>query len=250
MREAGFEGIRKAITRGKNTVAQYITTRPILDLCEKATQRKGARVSRKWWDQEWIDLETAKEMASESTTTDSESEAESEAELQNSTERAFEAYGKALETVSTFKYLGRVMTAVDDNWPSVAGNLVKSQKSWGRLSWILSREGANNRVSGNFFKAVVQAVLLFGAETWVLTLSIERALDNFLHGDACGITGRKPQRGGSGQWTYPYLKEAMREAGFEGIRKGHHKEVEYGRARRWCRPCYCLGRRHGYLPQG
>ena len=34
-----------------------------------------------------------------------------EAELRDSTERAFGAYGKQLETVSMFKYLGRVMTA-------------------------------------------------------------------------------------------------------------------------------------------
>ena len=44
----------------------------------------------------------------------------SEAELRDSTERAFEAYGKPLETVATFNYLGRVMTAGDDNWPTVA----------------------------------------------------------------------------------------------------------------------------------
>ena len=43
-----------------------------------------------------------------------------EAELRDSTERAFEAYGKPLETVATFKYMGRVMTAGDDNWPAVA----------------------------------------------------------------------------------------------------------------------------------
>ena len=99
-----------------------------------------------------------------------------EAELRDSTERAFEAYGKPLETVSTLKYLGRVMTTGDDDWPAVVGNLLKVRKSWGRLSRILSREGADKRVSGKFFKAVVQAVLLFGEETWVLTLRIERAL--------------------------------------------------------------------------
>ena len=33
-----------------------------------------------------------------------------EAELRDSTERAFEAYGKPLETMLEFKYLGRVMT--------------------------------------------------------------------------------------------------------------------------------------------
>ena len=38
-----------------------------------------------------------------------------EVELRDSTERAFEAYGKPLETVSAFKYLGRVMTMGDDN---------------------------------------------------------------------------------------------------------------------------------------
>ena len=66
------------------------------------------------------------------------------------------------------------MTAGDEDWPAVAGNLVKSRKSWGRLARILSREGVDKRVSGTFFKAVVQQVLLFGAETWVLTPRIER----------------------------------------------------------------------------
>ena len=80
MREAGLEGIRKAITRRQNTVAQYIATRPILDLCERATQRLGARVSRQWWEQERIDLEVAKERAEEAIATDSELESDSESE--------------------------------------------------------------------------------------------------------------------------------------------------------------------------
>ena len=111
------------------------------------------------------------------------------------------------------------MTAGDDDWPTVAGNLVKARKSWGRLSRILSREGADKRVSENLFKAVVQAVLLFGAETWVLTPMIDRALESFMHGAARRITGKKPRRGEDGKWNYPPLKEAIREAGFEGIRK-------------------------------
>ena len=73
-----------------------------------------------------------------------------DAELRDSTEMDFEAYGKPLETVSTFKYLGRVMTAGDDDWTEVAGNLLKVRKSWGRLSRILSREGADKKVSGTF----------------------------------------------------------------------------------------------------
>ena len=75
--------------------------------------------------------------------------------------------------------MGRVFTAGDYDWPAVVVNPGKAQKSWGRLSWILSREGADPKVSGNFYKAVAQAVLLLGAETWVLTQRMERALDSF-----------------------------------------------------------------------
>ena len=75
MKEAGFTEIRKSIMNRKNTVAEYIVTRPILDLCEQTTQRGGARVSRQWWDQKGIDWETAKERAAE---TDSESASEME----------------------------------------------------------------------------------------------------------------------------------------------------------------------------
>ena len=69
-----------------------------------------------------------------------------EAELREITERAFEANGKPIETVTNFKYLGQVMTAGDDDWPAVAEKLVKARKRWGRLARILIREGADKRV--------------------------------------------------------------------------------------------------------
>ena len=86
-------------------------------------------------------------------------------EIRESTERAFEAYGEQLESVPRLTYLGRVTSAGDDDWPVVAGNLAKARRSWGRLQRILGREGVTARISGSFFKAVVQQVLLFGAET-------------------------------------------------------------------------------------
>ena len=81
----------------------------------------------------------------------------------------FEAYGEPLENVTAFRYLGRVLTAGDDDWLAAVGNLGKARKSWGQLSRILSREGEDLKVSGHFYKAVAQAVLMFQAETWVLT---------------------------------------------------------------------------------
>ena len=44
------------------------------------------------------------------------------------------------------------------------------------MSLILRREGAAPQVSGLFFKSVIQAVLLFGVETWVVTPRMGKAL--------------------------------------------------------------------------
>ena len=92
-----------------------------------------------------------------------------EAEMRENSERAFHAYGKPMEAVSEFGYLGRLLTATDDDWPAVAGNIRKARVRWGRLVRVLGREGADPKVSRSFYTAVTQQVLLFGAETWALT---------------------------------------------------------------------------------
>ena len=84
-------------------------------------------------------------------------------------ERAFHAYGKQTKAVMEFRYLGRLLTATDDDWPAVAGNIQKVRVSWGRLARVLGREGADPKVSRSFYTAVTHQVLLFGAESWILT---------------------------------------------------------------------------------
>ena len=80
--------------------------------------------------------------------------------------------------VTSFKYLGRVILAADD-MTAVVKNLSRARKVWSRMSRILSREGAAPRVFRLFFKAVVQAVLLFEAEIWVVTPHMGTALGGF-----------------------------------------------------------------------
>ena len=85
------------------------------------------------------------------------------------TSRSFGAYGCPLKIVSPFKYLGRVLSVADDDWRTVVRNIVKAQKVWWRMLRILNRERARLRISGFFFKAVIQLVFLFNAESWVVT---------------------------------------------------------------------------------
>ena len=88
--------------------------------------------------------------------------------MQASAERSSQAYDRPLTLVSSFNYLGNVLIPPDNDWTSVVGILRISRKKWARMSRILGREGANVQVSGALFKAVDQAVLLFGSNTWVM----------------------------------------------------------------------------------
>ena len=55
-------------------------------------------------------------------------------------------------------------------------NLYRARSVWKRMTQILSREGAAPRVSGFFSKAVLQVVMIFGSETWVVTPRMGKAL--------------------------------------------------------------------------
>ena len=114
-------------------------------------------------------------------------------EYQVVTSNEFSAYGHLLKMVTSFQYLGRVISSADDDWPAVVRNLSRSRAVWKWTTVILSREGAEPRLSVFFFKAVVQAVLLFGSETWVVTPGMVRVLGGFQDQVARRMMARPPQ---------------------------------------------------------
>ena len=85
-----------------------------------------------------------------------------EEEAQEGTVTVFWAYDRPMETVSSFKTLGLLLTASKDDWPVVITNICKSRKTWSHLDRIFGWEGADTWTSGNFYIAVVQTILLFG----------------------------------------------------------------------------------------
>ena len=50
--EVGFEEMVEYVLKRKNTVAKYIATRTILNLCKQKVNRYGVWVYRIWWEQE------------------------------------------------------------------------------------------------------------------------------------------------------------------------------------------------------
>ena len=95
----------------------------------------------------------------------------------------------------------------------MAGNIWKARVIWGRLERVLGREGAHPKVSRSFYTAVTQQVLLFGAESWVLTKNMESALDAFQGRVARRLIGRQLRRGRDGECFYSSLAGDLKEAG-------------------------------------
>ena len=85
---------------------------------------------------------------------------------------------------------------------------------WMRMTKILSREGARPRVSGFFFKAVFQSVLIFDAETWVVTPCMGRFLGSFWDQVTWQLPGRLPRRRADGKWDYTSAEAVREEARF------------------------------------
>ena len=124
----------------------------------------------------------------------------------------FSALGVELEKVTNFCYLGRPLSEVDSDWPALRRNLTKARQRWAMISRIIVREGATPRVSGYFYKAVVQSVLLYGSETWVWSQSMRLALQGFHHRVARKITDLRP-RLQNGIWVVPPIGQALEGAG-------------------------------------
>ena len=102
------------------------------------------------------------------------------------------AYGKELERVEVSKYLGRNVCFDDDDTQAVRGNMKKARRCWARISRVLRAENASPRVCGKFYRGTVQAILLFGSETWNLSpVALER-LEGFHITADRRLTGMMP----------------------------------------------------------
>ena len=71
--------------------------------------------------------------------------------------------------MTEFKNLGHIISADDWDDKAVSYNIKKVTKAWYGLQHILSASGADPCTMACFYLAVVQAKLLFGSETWVLS---------------------------------------------------------------------------------
>ena len=74
---------------------------------------------------------------------------------------------------------------------------------------VLGEMGAPVKYMDMMYKAVVQGVLLFGSEIWVVTDVITAFLEGFHHRIAIWIAGMAAQRGDGGEWEWDSVDTAL-----------------------------------------
>ena len=141
--------------------------------------------------------------------------------LQDTQHRAqqikFFVNGKQLEKVSEFKYLGRVLTDNDDDTKAIEGQIRKARQQWNCIANILKREGANAMTMAKFYMAVVQAVLLYGSDSWVITNRNWKKLRAFHNNALRYMTGRHIRKLDDGTWQHPCHKDLQWKCGLFDI---------------------------------
>jgi hypothetical protein len=124
-------------------------------------------------------------------------------------------YGKGLERVEVFKYLGCLLAYNNNNSQAVRGNLKKARGIWAWISFTLRAEIAYPRVCG--VKATAQSILLFGSETWNSSPVSLKVLKGFHIRAAWHMVGKRLMKLHDGTWMYPNSVDVLNGIGLKTI---------------------------------
>ena len=94
------------------------------------------------------------------------------------------------EGVAMFKYLGRPLYKTDDDWLALGRNIMRVRSVWGEMGTIIQQEGSDPRVAEMFYRAVVQAILIYSLEMWVLLVAMGKKIEGAHTGFLRQIMGK------------------------------------------------------------
>lgn len=125
--------------------------------------------------------------------------------------------GMEINKVSRFQYLGRILDDQDNDSHAAYRQLSIAREKWGKLSDAIRYQGARATTRGYFYKAIIQAILLYGSDTWTLTEVTLRPFRSFHARVGRHLTGKHIRQLTDGTWHYPSTTEVLRQAGLETI---------------------------------
>ena len=127
--------------------------------------------------------------------------------------------GQHLDYVRVFKYLGRLMSWDNQDYPAIFYNINKFRMMWGRMKVILKTNFATHKVRAQFYIDVCQAVLLYGSDTWDGPLETYQNLRICHHQAARHLANLhiRPDLRDQGKWIIPRTDEVFKRENLERI---------------------------------
>ena len=132
---------------------------------------------------------------------------------QKAPQKIFYVNGTPIKRVKEFKYLGRILSDTDTDTAAMDYNLQRAREKWGRIGRILSKKSFDAKSMGTFYKTIIQSVLLYGSETWVISNYMMKTLRSFHRRCARYITGKHIWKDEEDNWHHPDSNEILKLAG-------------------------------------
>jgi hypothetical protein len=135
-------------------------------------------------------------------------------------QQQFSVNGKVLEWVEVFKYLRCLLSQDDDDIQAIHAQLRKARATWAWVGQVLHSKNVSPHVTANFYKAVVQAILLYGSKNWVLSRAALVHLEGFhIHAAYRMAKMHKPKRGPGRTWIYPESVDVLQECSLKTMKE-------------------------------
>jgi hypothetical protein len=103
---------------------------------------------------------------------------------------------KKYEKLEYFKYLGAVMTSLNDIETEIRSKIVVGNKCYYALGPILKRRSIPQSIKLRLYKTIIRPAVTYGAETWTVTSKIEKNVNDMGEKD-----NEKNIWNNKGKWT-------------------------------------------------
>jgi len=89
-----------------------------------------------------------------------------------------ELMGKKYERVESFKYLGAMITSLNDIETEIKSKIAVGNKCYYALGTILKRRSISQSIKICLYKTIIRPVVTYGAETWTVTSKMEKNVND------------------------------------------------------------------------